>query len=113
MTRFILWGIGTAGIGGALLIVAGVILGWPVLLAFFTQTTIGRALLFVGGLIATGFAIFVRGRAAGVADQKAKEQAQTAKEVKTAAADSARIDAQTDPEPDAELSKWSPKGTKP
>ena len=109
---WIWWAIATFGVGGALLAVVILIVGWPVVLQFFIGTKIGRGLLFVGGLIATGFALYVKGQAAGKAAEVAKLNAQTAKEVNVAAAESKRIDAQTDTQTDAELAKWSPKGPK-
>ncbi len=109
---YVWWAIGTFGVGGAILLVAILIVGWPVVLQFFIGTKIGRGLLFVGGLIATGFVIFAKGQAAGKAAEVAKLNVQTAKEVNVAAAESKRIDAQTDTQTDAELAKWSPKGPK-
>lgn len=103
------WIVGTLGVGGALALGAGLIFGWPVLLAFFTQTKIGRALAFVGGLILTGLLIFARGRAAGKADEQERQKVQTEKEVERAEQRSKAIDAKSDDEVDQELSKWDRK----
>jgi len=109
-TAILWWAIGTFGLGGVIL-GALIFLGFgPTILAFFTQTKIGRALAFVGGLILTGLVIFFKGRAAGKAEQIEVAKKQTAKEVERAEKNSKRIDALPDDKVDEELGKWDRKG---
>lgn len=101
---------GTLGVGGTLFVIAGFVIGWPAVFAFLTGTKVGRVLLAAVGAIAAGVAIYAKGTAAGKSAEDAKQAAQTKKETNAAAADSKRIDAQSDAATDADLGKWDRKG---
>ena len=109
MSHLLWWAVGTFGLGAVVLAAVIFVVGWPVVLAFFTQTKVGRFLALVGGLIGAGVLVFLRGRAAGRADRIAEEKAQAKKEVDRAKKESDRIDALPDDEVDAELGKWDRK----
>lgn len=105
MSSWVWWAIGTLGLGGTLLVVAGFVVGWPVLLG----SKIGRIAIAVGlGVLAVlGFA--AQQRAAGRAEERARLKALTEKEVAGAAAERRRIDSLTDNQVDEELSRWDRK----
>ena len=96
------WIVGTVGLGGALLIGAVLIFGWPVIIG----TKIGRMALAIGAGALAVFGVFLKGRAQGRAAERAKLAKLTEKEVKNAAAERVRIDKLTDEQVDKELSKW-------
>ena len=96
------WIIGTVGVGGALLIGAILVFGWPVIIG----TKIGRILLAVGAAALAVFGVYLRGRSEGRAAERKRLKKLTEKEVKHAAEERRRIDALTDEQVDEELARW-------
>lgn len=62
--------IGTFGLGGALLIGALLVFGWPVIIG----TKLGRMLLAIGGAILFVITVFLKGRAEGEKVAKAHQE---------------------------------------
>jgi len=102
MTHYIWWIIGTVGIGGALLGLAVLIFGWPVIVG----TKVGRMLLAIGGAILAALSIFAKGKAKGRAAERERLRQLTEKEVKNAVRERERIGKLTDEQVDEELAKW-------
>ena len=100
--NYLWWIVGTVGIGGALLIGAVLIFGWPVIIG----TKIGRMALAIGAGALAIFGVLLKGRAQGRAAERAELAKLTEKEVKNAAKEKVRIAKLTDEEVDKELAKW-------
>ena len=99
---WIWWIIGTVGIGGALLIGAVLVFGWPVIIG----TRIGRLALAVGAGVLAVFGVYLKGRAKGRAVERERLRKLTEKEVANAVKERRRIGKLTDDEVDKELAKW-------
>lgn len=82
MSGWIWWALGTLGIGGTVLAIAGFTIGWPVVLAFLKTRTgqVVSALVVVGFLIAAAFA---KGEASGKLKAAAEREKQRQKAIKT------------------------------
>jgi len=102
---YVWWIIGTVGVGGALLIGAILIFGWPAIIG----TKIGRRLLVVGAAALAVFGVYLKGRAKGRAVERERLRKLTEREVKSAAAERMRIDKLTDKQVDEELARWDKK----
>ena len=105
MAHWLWWLVGTLGIGGALLLGAVLIFGWPVIIG----TKLGRLALAIGAGVLAVLGVYLKGRAEGRAIERARLKALTEREVADAAKERARIDALTDEAVDAELSRWDRK----
>lgn len=99
---WIWWLVGTLGLGGALLLGAVLIFGWPVIIG----TKIGRAALAIGAVLLAALGLYAKARQAGRLAERARLKALTEKEVSNAAVERARIDALSDDAVDKELAGW-------
>ncbi len=74
MSHFLWWLIGFAGVGGTIAIVAGFLIGWPVVIQFFIGTKIGRMLALIGAaVLAIGFAL-LKARSQGAAAERQRQK---------------------------------------
>ena len=96
---WIWWIVGTVGLGGALLIGAVLIFGWPVIIG----TKIGRMALAIGAGAVAIFGVFLKGRSAGAQAEKDKAAIRHAKNVKIADEEKKATEGRTDAEIRARL----------
>ncbi len=77
MSSFIWWVVGVLGVGGALFAAAVIILGWPVLIAF-AETKLGKIVIGIGTVGIGLVGLYLKGKSAGEAAQKAKQESDDA-----------------------------------
>lgn len=84
--KWLWWIVGTFGVGGTILAVIGLTVGWPLLFTAL-RTTVGRAALAVAAFAGLLLAVFLKGRREGRAAEKARQDKIDRKIIKEATDD--------------------------
>lgn len=66
------WAIGTLGLGTTVLVVCGIVLGWPIVIAFL-NTKLGRIGAIVGAVLVGFVFVYGKGKSDGAATVKTQE----------------------------------------
>ncbi len=94
MTGTLWWAIGAFGLGGVLLIGAGLVFGWPIIIG----TRIGRMALAIAAGAAAVFGVYLKGRAEGAESVRKKQREASDRNREIASGEKERTEGRTDAE---------------